>query len=65
MDQDMMERAIGNLAEAFETGNPLAPLPVQMAPASQDDAEELAGGVLARLGFALAACALRRQPMAA
>jgi hypothetical protein len=62
MDQDMMERAIGNLAEAFETGNPLAPLPAEMAPASQDDAEEMAGGVLARLGFA--PCGLRLAPAA-
>lgn len=58
----MMERAIGNLAEAFETGNPLAPLPAGMAPVSQDDAEELAGGVLARLGFA--PCGLRLAPAA-
>jgi 2-keto-4-pentenoate hydratase len=62
MDQDMMERAIGNLAEAFETGNPLAPLPAGMAPVSQDDAEEVAGGVLARLGFA--PCGLRLAPAA-
>ncbi len=58
----MMERAIGNLAEAFETGNPLAPLPAGMAPVSQDDAEEVAGGVLARLGFA--PCGLRLAPAA-
>jgi 2-keto-4-pentenoate hydratase len=62
MDQDMMGRAIGNLAEAFETGNPLAPLPAGMAPVSQDDAEEVAGGVLARLGFA--PCGLRLAPAA-
>jgi 2-keto-4-pentenoate hydratase len=62
MEQDPTTRAIGYLAEAFETGNPLAPLPAEIAPATRDDAEEVAGGVLARLGFA--PCGIRVAPAA-
>ncbi|MCA3323447.1 MAG: hypothetical protein INF75_00615 [Roseomonas sp.] len=62
MEQDPITRATGYLAEAFENGNPLAPLPPGIAPASQDDAEEVAGGVLARLGFA--PCGIRVAPAA-
>ena len=62
MDQDPITRAIGYLSEAFETGNPLAPLPEEIAIITQDDAEEVAGGVLARLGFA--PCGVRVAPAA-
>jgi 2-keto-4-pentenoate hydratase len=62
MEQDPISRAIGYLSEAFETGNPLAPLPAEIAPATRDDAEEVAGGVLARLGFA--PCGIRVAPAA-
>jgi len=62
MDQDPIPRVIGYLSEAFENGNPLAPLPTEIAPTKQDDAEEVAGGVLARLGFA--PCGVRLVPAA-
>jgi 2-keto-4-pentenoate hydratase len=62
MEQDPIQRAVGNLAEAFETGNPLAPLPAGMAPEDQDMAEEFAGLVLERLGFA--PCGVRLAPAA-
>lgn len=62
MDQDPITRATGYLSEAFETGNPLAPLPEEIAIITQDDAEEVAGGVLARLGFA--PCGVRVAPAA-
>jgi 2-keto-4-pentenoate hydratase len=62
MDQDPISRAIRYLAEAFETGNPLAPLPDEITPSNQDDAEEVAGGVLAQLGFA--PCGVRLAPAA-
>ena len=62
MDQDPISRAVRYLAEAFETGNPLAPLPDEITPTNQDDAEEVAGGALARLGFA--PCGVRLAPAA-
>jgi 2-keto-4-pentenoate hydratase len=62
MEQDPITRAIGYLAEAFETGNPLAPLPGEIAPSNNADAEEVAGGVLSRLGFG--PCGLRLAPAA-
>ena len=62
MDQDPISRAVRYLAEAFETGNPLAPLPDEITPTNQDDAEEVAGGALARLAFA--PCGVRLVPAA-
>jgi 2-keto-4-pentenoate hydratase len=62
MEQDPISRAVRYLAEAFETGNPLAPLPDEITPTNQDDAEEVAGGALARLGFA--PCGVRLVPAA-
>ena len=62
MEQDTISRAVRYLAEAFETGNPLAPLPDEITPTNQDDAEEVAGGALARLGFA--PCGVRLVPAA-
>jgi len=38
------------LAEAFETGNPLAPLPEALAPASLEEGEDAAAALLAALG---------------
>jgi 2-keto-4-pentenoate hydratase len=62
MEQDPISRAVRYLAEAFETGNPLAPLPGEIAPSNEADAEEVAGGVLARLGFV--PCGVRLIPAA-
>jgi 2-keto-4-pentenoate hydratase len=56
------ERASRWLAEALETGNPLAPLPPEFAPSNQDEAEEVAGAVLAELG--LTPCGVRLAPAA-
>lgn len=60
LELEAIERATGNLAEAFENGSELARLPSEIAPATQDDAEEVAGAVLARLGFA--PCGVRLAP---
>jgi 2-keto-4-pentenoate hydratase len=60
MDQDATERAAGYLAEAFETGNPLAPLPDGLAPASLAAGEAMAEALLDRLG--LPPCGLRLAP---
>jgi 2-keto-4-pentenoate hydratase len=57
MDQDATERAAGYLAEAFETGNPLAPLPEGLAPGDLAAAEAVAEALLDRLG--LVPCGLR------
>ena len=46
------ERAVLNLTDAFENGGPVDPLATGITPATQDEAEELAGAILARLGFA-------------
>ena len=62
MDQELMKRAVGNLAGAFSTGDPLAPLPAEMAPADRDTADELAGQVLEWRGFA--PCGVRLAPAA-
>jgi len=62
MDQELMKRAVGNIAGAFSTGDPLAPLPAEMAPADRDTADELAGQVLEWLGFA--PCGVRLAPAA-
>jgi hypothetical protein len=60
MDQDAIDRAAGYLAEAFETGNPLAPLPDGLAPRDIRLAQEVAGALLDRLG--LVPCGLRLAP---
>jgi 2-keto-4-pentenoate hydratase len=62
MDQELMKRAVGNIAGAFATGDPLAPLPAEMAPHDRDTADELAGQVLEWLGFA--PCGVRLVPAA-
>jgi 2-keto-4-pentenoate hydratase len=45
------------LAEAFETGNPLAPLPPELTPATAEDGEAIAALVLDAAGFT--ACGVR------
>lgn len=52
-----IEGAARWLAEAVETGNPLAALPEGLAPTSPAEAEEIAAGVLAALG--ITPCGLR------
>lgn len=52
-----IEGAARWLAEAVETGNPLAALPEGLAPTSLAEAEEIAAGVLAALG--ITPCGLR------
>jgi 2-keto-4-pentenoate hydratase len=60
MDQDTIARAATYLAEAFETGNPLAPLPPGLSPEDIDAGAEVAGAVLERLG--ITPCGLRLAP---
>lgn len=48
------------LAEALETGNPLAPLPPGLAPRTPEEGEAVAAGALEALGFT--ACGLRLAP---
>jgi 2-keto-4-pentenoate hydratase len=50
------------LADAVENGGPIDPVVSRITPANQDDAEELAGAVLAQLGFA--PCGVRLAPAA-
>ena len=56
------ERAVLNLTDAFENGGPVDPLAAGITPANQDEAEELAGEILARLGFP--PCGVRLAPAA-
>ena len=56
------ERAVLNLTDAFENGGPVDPLATGITPANQDEAEELAGEILARLGFP--PCGVRLAPAA-
>ena len=51
MEQDAIARAAAYLAEAFETGNPLAPLPPGLRPATVEDGAEIAGAALDALGL--------------
>lgn len=62
MDQASPERVAGWLAEALETGNPLAPLPEGMAPASASDGELVAALVLESLGLAPCGSRVVRGP---
>ena len=61
-DTDAFGRVVLNLADAVENGGPIDPVASRITPANQDDAEELAGAVLARLGFA--PCGVRLVPAA-
>ena len=57
LEEEAFGRAVLNLADAFENGSPVDPLTCGITPANQKDAEELAGAVLAQLGFGDAAAA--------
>jgi len=48
------------LAEAFETGNPLAPLPPELAPRDLEQGEAIAAALVEAAGFAV--CGLRLAP---
>ena len=61
-DSEAFGRVVLNLADAVENGGPIDPVASRITPANQDDAEELAGAVLARLGFA--PCGVRLVPAA-
>jgi hypothetical protein len=60
MDESLAGQAAGWLAEALETGNPLAPLPEEAVPATLAEGQHIAGLVLERLG--LVPCGLRLAP---
>jgi Fe-S oxidoreductase len=61
-DSEAFGRVVLNLADAVENGGPIDPAASRITPANQDDAEELAGAVLAQLGFA--PCGVRLAPAA-
>ena len=61
-DSEAFGRVVLNLADAVENGGPIDPVASRITPANQDDAEELAGAVLAQLGFA--PCGVRLVPAA-
>ena len=61
-DSEAFGRVVLNLADAVENGGPIDPVVSRITPANQDDAEELAGAVLAQLGFA--PCGVRLVPAA-
>lgn len=61
-DSEAFGRVVLNLADAVENGGPIDPVVSRITPANQDDAEELAGAVLAQLGFA--PCGVRLAPAA-
>ncbi|MBR0683426.1 hypothetical protein GXW74_23270 [Roseomonas eburnea] len=60
MDHEAIARAAAYLAEAFEKGNPLAPLPDWLRPEDPGTGAEIAGAVLEALG--VAPCGLRLAP---
>lgn len=49
---DRIEAIAGWLAEAAETGNPLAPLPPELLPADIEEGEAVAAAILDRMGLA-------------
>lgn len=49
---DRIEAIAGWLAEAAETGNPLAPLPPELTPRDIEEGEAVAAAILDRLGLA-------------
>jgi hypothetical protein len=53
MNESRAAEAARWLAEAWETGNPLAALPPELAPASVAEGEAIAGEVVAALGLAV------------
>ncbi len=60
MTEDRAAEAARWLVEAFETGDPLGPLPPGIAPRDMAEGEDVAGAVLDAL--ALAPCGLRLDP---
>lgn len=60
MTEDRAAQAARWLVEAFETGDPLGPLPPEIAPRDLAEGEEVAGAVLD--GLALPPCGLRLGP---
>ncbi|WP_135466098.1 hypothetical protein [Crenalkalicoccus roseus] len=60
MREEMVRAAAGWLAEALETGNPLAPLPEGAVPRSREEGEAVAEALLDLTG--LAPCGLRLAP---
>ncbi|MBR0668314.1 hypothetical protein GXW71_28435 [Roseomonas hellenica] len=49
---DRIDAIAGWLAEAVETGNPLAPLPPELMPADIEEGEAVAAAILDRMGLA-------------
>jgi 2-keto-4-pentenoate hydratase len=62
MHADAVLTAAGYLADAFETGNPLAPLPEGLAPAGRGEGEAVAEALVERLGLAVAGLRLAPGP---
>lgn len=60
METSLAEAAAGWLAEALETGNPLAPIPAEAVPATIAEGQQIAALVLEQLG--LVPCGLRLAP---
>jgi hypothetical protein len=60
VDRDPSEAAAGWLAEALETGNPLAPLPAEAMPRTVREGQRIAALALEQLG--LTPCGLRLAP---
>jgi 2-keto-4-pentenoate hydratase len=60
MNESLAGQAAGWLAEALETGNPLAPLPAEAVPATLAEGQHVAALVLEQLG--LVPCGLRLAP---
>ncbi|MBV1798063.1 hypothetical protein [Siccirubricoccus sp. G192] len=60
MDASLCDTVAGWLAEALETGNPLAPLPAAAMPPSLRDGQRIAAQVLEALG--LVPCGFRLTP---
>ncbi len=60
MKDDIREALAGWIAEAIETGQPIAPLPAEAIPGDAAEGEDIAGAVLAITG--LTPCGLRLAP---
>jgi hypothetical protein len=57
-----MSEAAAWLAEAWETGNPLAPFPTELAPADRAAGEEVAAALVETLGLAVSGVRLVPAP---
>lgn len=60
MRDGAVQAAAGWLAEAWETGNPLAPLPPELTPERPEEGQDIAAAVLEAIGAV--ACGLRLAP---